>query len=63
MNRQKWAKITAIITLIYGLFLLVQVIWPGWVMVQAGEGLNIAKIIAGVLMICWGIVFFRLKRR
>ncbi|MBA7663030.1 hypothetical protein ES703_71063 [subsurface metagenome] len=62
MNRQKWAKTTAIITLIYGLFLLIQAMWPGWAMVQAGEGLNIAKIIGGLLLICWGIVFLRLKR-
>lgn len=62
MNRQKWAKVTVIIALVYGLFLLIQAIWPGWATVQVGEGLNIAKVIGGLALIGWAIVFFRLKR-
>ena len=63
MNKLKWAKVTAIIALVYGLFLLAQAIWPGWAIVQAGEGLNIGKIIGGLFLFCWAIVFFRLKKR
>ena len=62
MNRQKWAKVTVVVALVYGVFLLVQAFWPGWATVQVGEGLNIAKIIGGLALIGWASIFFRLRR-
>jgi len=61
MTKYKWAKISSIFALIYGLFLLFQAIWPGWAIVQSGESLNIAKIIGGVVLVGWAVVFFKLK--
>jgi len=30
-------------------------------MLQSGIGLNIAKIVGGLALLCWGAVFFKLK--
>ena len=61
MTKHRWAKISSIFALLYGLFLLFQAIWPGRAMVQSGEGLNIAKVIGGLALIGWAAVFFKLK--
>lgn len=62
MKKSKWAIITSILVILYGALLLFQAFWPGWEMVQEGCALDIAKIIGGVALICWGIIFFWLKR-
>jgi len=61
MTRRKWAMITAVLALTYGAFLLFQAFWPGWTIVQGVVGLNIAKIVGGLVLLCWGIAFFRLR--
>lgn len=61
MTKRKWALITTIFTLVYGALLLLQGFWPGWTMVQSETGLNIAKIVGGLALLCWGAVFFKLK--
>jgi len=61
MTRNKWAKISSIFVLLYGLFLLFQAIWPGWAIVQGEVGLDVAKIIGGLALIGWAVVFFKLK--
>ena len=61
MTRRKWALITAVLALTYGAFLLFQAFWPGWTIVQSGTGLSIAKIIGGIILLSWGVIFFRLK--
>ena len=61
MTKSKWAKITSIIIIVYGGFLLFQAFWPGWEIVQEGCVLDIGKIVGGVVLICWGIVFFWVK--
>lgn len=55
MTRRKWALITAVLALTYGAFLLFQVFWPGWTVVQSGTGLNIAKIVGGILLLSLGV--------
>ena len=44
MTRHRWAKISSILVLFYGLFLLFQAIWPGWAIVQGGAGLDISGL-------------------
>ena len=61
MTRRKWALITAILVLVYGVFLLFQSLWPGWTTVQIGAGLNIANIVGGLALLGWGAIFFKLK--
>ena len=61
MTKRKWALITAIFTLVYGAFLLFQGFWPGWTVVQSGVGLNIAKIVGGLVLLGWGAAVFKLK--
>jgi len=61
VTRNKWAKISSIFVLVYGLFLLFQAIWPGWAIVQGGAGLDVAKIIGGVALISWAVIFFKSK--
>ena len=61
MTRHKWARISSLIILVYGLFLWAQAAWPGWDEVQAGEGLDIAKIIGGVVLVGWAAMFFKLR--
>lgn len=61
MTKSKWAKITAIIGLVYGVFLLAQVIW--WEQIWPKEELHtLAMAIGGIILVSWGIIFFRLKR-
>ena len=61
MTKHKWAVITAIFTVVYGAFLLFQAFWPGWTVVQSGMGLNIGKIVGGLVLLCWAATFFMLK--
>jgi len=61
MTKRKWALITAIFTVVYGAFLLFQAFCPEWTMVQSGMGLNIAKIVGGLVLLGWGAAFFKLK--
>lgn len=61
MTKSKWAKITSILLILYGALLLFQAFWPGWDIVQEGSGLDIAKIVGGVVLIGWGIGFFWVK--
>ncbi len=61
MTRRKWALITAVLALTYGAFLLFQAFWSGWTIVQSGTGLSIAKIVGGIILLGWGVIFFRLK--
>ena|GEM_PF-2185859 len=61
VTRNKWAKISSIFVLVYGLFLLFQAIWPGWAIVQSEAGLDVAKIIGGLALIVWAVIFFKLK--
>ena len=61
MTKRKWALITAIFVVAYGAFLLFQSFWSGWTIVQSGTGLNIAKIVGGLVLLGWGATFFKLK--
>ncbi len=59
MKKSKWAKVTSIVIVIYGVFLLLQAFWPGWDIVQEACVLDIAKIVGGIILLVWGIIFFR----
>ena len=61
MTRLRWALITSIVIIVYGVLLIFQAVWPGWTVVQSGAGLNIAKIVGGVALICWAATFLRIK--
>lgn len=62
MTKSKWALITSILIIVYGALLLFQACWPGWDIAQASQGLITAKIVGGIVLISWAIVFFKLKR-
>ena len=62
MKKLTWAKVTAVITLAYGVFLIVQSffftqIWP------REEIHNSAMLVSGILLIGWSLVFWKLKAR
>jgi len=61
MTKRKWAVITGILITAYGALLLLEALWPGWAMVQGTVGLNVAKTVGGLLLLGWGIAFFRLR--
>lgn len=54
----KWAEITSIILIVYGLFLIFQSCWSGWSIIQEGRALDILKIVGGIVLISWAIIFW-----
>jgi uncharacterized membrane protein len=58
MRRITWAKITAGIGLIYGVFLVIQAFVPVW---PTEEVHNIAKLVGGIFLFLWAICFWKLK--
>lgn len=57
MTKLKWARISSIFFIIYGVFLGIQIIfgdvWP------TEQIHSICRTITGIILLGWGIVFFR----
>lgn len=58
MDKLTWAKVTASIGLVYGIFLIIQAFFPVWPSEQIH---NIAKLTGGILLILWAALFWKLR--
>lgn len=54
MNKLTWAKITSFMTLVYGVFLIIQVFVPVW---PSETVHKIAMFAGGIFLILWTIYF------
>lgn len=62
MTKVKWSKITSTLFLAYGAFLLFETLYtPFGDYILNTLGHFLAKVIGGIALICWGIVFFWVK--
>ena len=58
MTRLRWAEITSIIAIVYGLFLQVEAWLPAWKPIGESYGHNVVECIGGVILLGWGAAFF-----
>ncbi len=58
MRKLTWAKTTAGVALVYGIFLIIQAFIPVW---PTEEMHNMAKLAGGILLILWAACFWKLK--